>query len=151
MKLICRKALFAGCLAVLAACEGSLTGVTGEKMELSSARRRWSLGGVDDYRMTVDVWGAWMGGTAVIEVRNGVPVSVEPVGESGPGMEELFGGYDTVEELFGILERAVADDAYLIDASYHVGYGVPVEVSIDHREGWADDEHGFRVQTFDRL
>jgi hypothetical protein len=135
----------------LAACGGDLTGVTGEKMELAAARRLWEHEGVDDYRMTVRLTGAWLGGAAVIAVRNGVPVSVRPMGELGPESSGMFSGYDTVEELFGILEHAVAENADHIDATYHARYGVPVDVYVDYRESWVDDESGFVVETFDRL
>jgi hypothetical protein len=151
MKLSGWKGLVAACVAVLAACDGGgLTGVTGEQMELARARQLWNQHGTDDYRMTVRLTGAWFGGKAVIVVRDGEPVSVQPV-EPGNGVTvSLWESYDTVEELFGVLQRAVEDDAFRIDASYHAGYGVPVDVFIDHREGWADDEHGFVVETFDR-
>lgn len=151
MKLSCRKALFAGCLAVLAACEGEPTAIVAEHMELTAARQLWDAKGVDDYRMRVRVVGAWMGGTAVITVRHGVPVSVDPVDKPGEAFGAMFGEYDTAEELFAIVERAVADEADRIDAAYHSEYGLPVEVFIDFRTTWVDDEHGFIVETFERL
>jgi hypothetical protein len=151
MKLTGRNALFAGCLALLAACDGGLTEVRGERMELAAAMQRWDRDGVDDYRMTVRTNGDWGGARAVITVRDGVPVSVRPVDHTGPGMVEIFSGYDTVEELFAVLESAVAEDAESIDASYHTRYGLPVDVYIDYRASWADDGYGFIVETFDRL
>ena len=151
MKLSCRWVLFAGCLAVLAACEGEPTAIVAERMELSAARQLWNAQGMDDYRMRVRTTGAWGGAAAVITVRDGVPVSVKLVGEEGPGFDWLFNDYDTVEELFAILDHAVAEDADHIDAAYHSQYGLPVEVFIDYRETWADDEQGFIVETFERL
>jgi hypothetical protein len=151
MKLSCRRALFAGCLAVLAACEGEPTAIVAEHMELSAARQLWDTQGVDDYRMRVRTVGAWGGAAALITVRDGVPVSVQPVGVGGPGFDGLLSEYDTVEDLFAILEHAVAEDADHIDAAYDSRYGLPVEVFIDVRETWADDEHGFIVETFERL
>lgn len=147
MKLSGRKCVFAACLAVLAACDGDPTGVVGEPMELATALRMWDVRGTDDYRMTVRLRGAWSGGKAVIEVRNGVPVSVQP----GSGMApEVFSEYDTVDELFGLLQSAVDDDAFRIDATFHPRLGLPAEVMIDPGEFWADDEYGFAVETFDR-
>ncbi|WP_420125093.1 DUF6174 domain-containing protein [Longimicrobium sp.] len=150
MKLTGLKSLVAACVAVLAACDGgSLTGVTGEQMELANAQRLWSVNGMDDYGMTVRLTGAWFGGKAVIEVRGGVPVSVKPVEPANGVTAQLWESYDTVEELFGILQRAVEEDAFRIDATFHAQYGVPVEVFVDHRESWVDDEQGFVVETFD--
>jgi len=151
MRLLGRFGMVAACVALLAGCDDP-TGIAGERMELARARQLWSAEGVDDYRMQVRLVGAWFGGAAVIHVRNGVPVSVERVGEGGgeaPG--EVWSHYDTVDELFGILQHAVDEEADQIDATYHARYGLPVQVSIDYRENWADDEQGFIVETFDRL
>lgn len=151
MKLTGWKMLVAGSIALLAACDDP-TGITGERMELARARQLWSAEDVDDYRMRVRLVGAWFGGAAVIHVRNGVPVSVEPV-EPGDGqtIAGVWSHYDTVEELFGILQHALDEEADDIDATFHARYGLPVHVSIDYREAWADDEQGFIVETFDRL
>lgn len=151
MKLIRRMGMVAGTLALLAACSDP-TAITGEEMEMELARRKWDAQQVDDYRMQVRLVGAWFGGAAVIHVRNGVPVSVEPVGnQSGAGGSELWSRYDTVEELFAVLERAVEEDAYRIDATYEGSYGLPVDVFVDLIENAVDDEHGFIVETFDEL
>src|SRR5829696_3613893 len=107
MKLSCRRAMFAGCLAVLAACQGEPTFIVAAHMELSAARQLWDAQGVDDYRMRVRLTGAWVNAAAVITVRDGVPVSVDPVDQRGMEYVDLFGGYDTVEELFAVVERAV--------------------------------------------
>lgn len=150
MKLSGRKSVFAGCLAVLAACGGDPTGLRGERMELGMARALWDARGTDDYRMTVRLVGAWIGGAAVIRVRDGVPVSVEPVQPSNGLTASAFASHDTVEELFGVLERAVEQGADRIDAEYHGQLGLPVDVAIDVHEDAIDDEHGFIVQSFER-
>jgi hypothetical protein len=146
-----RSVMIAGCAALAAACSESPTGIVGEHMEMVRARRLWNAQDVDDYRMTVRLTGAWFSGSAVITVRDGVPVSVEPDGYQGPMEGGLWSHYDTVEELFGIVEYAVEEKADRLNATFHDRLGVPVEVDIDYREGWADDEHGFIVETFDRL
>lgn len=151
MRHACRKALFAGCLAVLAACESEPTAIVAEHMGRPAARQLWDSQGVKDYRMRVRLTGAWLTGVSVITVRNGVPVSVEPVDQPGRSFIHLFGDYDTVEDLFAVLERAEAEAADRIDAAFDSRYGVPVEVTIDNREDLADDEHGFIVETFERL
>jgi hypothetical protein len=151
MKLIRRMGMVAGMFALLAACSEP-TAITGDEMELEMARRKWDAQQVDDYRMQVRLVGAWFGGAAVIHVRNGVPVSVEPVGnQSGAGTSELWSYYDTVEELFAVVERAVEEDAYHLDATFNARYGLPVDVFVDQIENAVDDEHGFIVETFDEL
>lgn len=149
MKLPGRKAVFAGILAVLAACGGDPTGVVvAERMELGAARALWDAGNVDDYRMTVRLNGAWFGGSAVIRVRDGVPVSVIPVDSDNGASAEPFRGYDTVEELFAIVENAVQENAFRLDAEYHSRLGLPVDVYVDMRSNVADEEQGFVVEAF---
>lgn len=143
-----RSRLVVACLAMLAAC-GDATGVESAPMELERARGLWDARGVEDYRMTVRLTGAWIGGAAEIQVRGGVPVSVRAVGMPEGIPAEAFRHYDTVEELFAILQHAVDDDAERIAAEYHPRLGVPVEVYIDHRLNSVDDEHGFIVEAFD--
>jgi hypothetical protein len=133
------------CVAMLAACSDA-TGADGRR-DIADARRLWDSRDVDDYRMTVQLGGAWIGGAAVIQVRDGVPVSVQPVGEQTLP-PEAFGAYDTVEELFAVLDNAVENDADRIDATFHDRLGIPLEVYIDVRTTWADDEHGFAVESF---
>ena len=115
-------------------------------------RQIWNAQDIDDYRMTVHMGGGMIAGAAVIEVRDGVPVSVQPAG-TGPGQIPLsaFARYDTVEELFGVLEDAFKTDAHRIDAEYHDRYGLPVSVFIDPREDVVDEEHGFWVEGFTPL
>lgn len=149
MKLTGRMMMIAGCAALLGACSGDPTGIVGTRMEMDRARQIWDAQHVDDYRMTVRLTGAWFGGSAVIVVRDGVPVSVQPVGEQGGASGELWSHYDTVEELFGIVQHAIDENADRLDATFNARYGLPVQVSIDFREAWVDDESGFIVATFD--
>jgi hypothetical protein len=151
MKLTGGMTMIAGLMALLGACSNDPTGIAGTRMELVRARQIWNAQNVDDYRMTVRLTGAWFGGSAVVTVRDGVPVSVQPVGEQGAAAGELWSYYDTVEELFGIVEHAVDERAEQIDATYHAHYGLPVDAYIDYREDWADEEQGFIVETFDLL
>ena len=149
MKLAGRMGMIAGCAALLGACSNDPTGIVGTRMEMERAQQVWDAQNVDDYRMTVRLIGAWFGGSAVITVRDGVPVSVEPGDEQGEAAGEVWSHYDTVEELFGIVQNAIDENADRLDAAFHDRYGLPVEVSIDYREEWVDDESGFIVEAFD--
>ncbi|MDP9350730.1 MAG: DUF6174 domain-containing protein [Chloroflexota bacterium] len=98
--------------------------------------------------MTVKLYGAWMGGTAVVEVREGVPVSVIATRGGTPLPAGSFQQHDTVEELFDVVQRAVAGEAEHLDVRYDARLGFPAHVDVDVRSGWADDEHGFTVEDF---
>jgi len=150
MNLLRRTATAFASIAALAACSNPTHVVEQARMERQ--RQIWNAQDIDDYRMTVHMGGGMIAGAAVVEVRDGVPVSVQPAGP-GPGQIPLsaFAKYDTVEELFDVLEHAFETDAHHIHAEYDARYGLPVSVSIDPREDMVDEEHGFTVQGFTKL
>jgi hypothetical protein len=148
MKTIRLRLLAAASVSMLAACSDP-SGITGERFELQRAQQLWEERAVADYDMTVRLTGSWVSGAAQIQVRGGVPVSVQAVNQGNPLPGEAFRDYDTVEELFGILRHAVDEDADRIDAQFDARYGVPVDVYVDYRKTWADDEHGFIVEAFE--
>jgi hypothetical protein len=59
-----------------------------------------------------------------------------------------FQRYDTVEELFGVLEQAFDNGADKVDATYDATLGVPIDVDIDPMRDAIDEEHGFVVEGF---
>jgi hypothetical protein len=147
MRLSGRMGMVAGLAAMLAAC-GNVTGSGEDPMEFGRAFELWNSKGIDDYRMTVRLQGGWLGGAAVIEVREGVPVSVRPIAPSEGLPPEAFRDFDTVDELFGILISALDHDADRIDAKYDRWLGVPVDVYIDPDASAVDEEHGFVIEAF---
>jgi hypothetical protein len=144
-----RTAVFAF-LAALSACSNPNEARERERMERH--RQVWNAQGIDDYRMTVHVGTGLIGGGAVIEVRDGVPVSIQP---AEPDLGQLplsrFAEYDTVEELFAVLERAFEADVHEVRAEYDTRYGLPVSVMIDPRRDVIDEERRFTVQGFTKL
>ena len=150
MSLLRRTAAFTA-FAALSACSASAT-LADEEAQMEKSRQVWNAQGIDDYRMTVRISGGLLGGSAVIEVRDGVPVSVQPA-EGGPQHLPMsaFAGYDTVEELFAVLERAFDRDVHDVEATYDPTLGLPLSVSIDPMEDAIDEEHGFSVVGFTKL
>ena len=139
----------AGCAAMLAACDGDPTGA--DAAELRRAMDQWTAQGIDDYRMTIARQGGMIAGGAIITVRDGAPVSVQ-VTFPGEGMPaSFFERFDTVEELFHIVEVAHSDRSHRIDAEYHPQFGVPMDVYVDPAKNVVDEEYGFRIQTFEVL
>jgi hypothetical protein len=150
MNLLRRTAALASVVA-LSACAGNPT-LADEKAQMERSRQVWNAQGIDDYRMTVRLQGGWLGGSAVVEVRDGVPVSRHtPPGEPQQVPPEAFAEYDTVEELFAILERAFENGADDVDATYDPTLGLPLEVFIDPMKNAIDEEHGFMVEGFTKL
>ena len=143
------KMMVAACVALLAGCSESPTEIVAEDMDLVQARALWDARGAVDYSMTVRLTGAWFSGAAEIWVRDGAPVWVHPIGSNSGVSAEIFSSYDTVEELFRILEAADEEDAELVEAMFHARYGLPVDVYVDWRRNAVDDETGFIVESFE--
>lgn len=139
----------AGCVALLAACS-DITG-TSDAAELRRALVRWSAQDIDDYRMTIRRQGGMIAAAAIVTVRDGQPVSVQPIapGEGVPA--SFFERFDTVEDLFEMVANAHDDGADRIDAEYHRQLGVPVDVYVDPERNTADEEYGFVVEAFEPL
>lgn len=110
-----------------------------------------SLSGIDDYRMRVRLQGDWFAGSASIEVRNGVPVSITPVEHGNVGADsQVVQHYDTVDEMFGVIERAIEQKTDRLDVKYNETLGNPIDVYVDHANV-IDEEHGFVVEDFQVL
>lgn len=140
--------LLAALVATLSACSDPSGTDADAEARLERNRQRWNAAGIDDYRMRVRLQGAWFGGTAVIEVRDGVPVSITPDDETGP---EPFRSYDTVEKMFAVVARAIEQEAYRLDVEYERDRGIPTNVYVDLHRDWVDEEHGFVVEDFRSL
>ncbi len=148
MNLLRRTAAALASAVALSACSGNPT-LADEEAQMERSRQVWNAQGIDDYRMIVRITGGMLGGSALVEVRDGVPVSVQPA-EGGPQHLPMsaFAGYDTVEELFAILERAFDRDVHELKAEYDPHFGVPIDVDIDPMRDAIDEEHGFVVEGF---
>lgn len=147
MNLLRRTAALTSVVA-LSACSGNAT-LADEEAQMERSRQVWNAQGIDDYRMIVKITGGLIGGSAAVEVRDGVPVSVQPA-PGGPQHLPMssFAGYDTVEELFAVMERAFDRDVHELKAEYDPRFGVPIDVDIDPMRDAIDEEHGFAVEGF---
>jgi hypothetical protein len=87
----------------------------------------------------------------IVEVHNGVPFSITPVNPGEPIDATTMAKYDTVEELFSVIEDAVSRSAESLSASYDATYGFPKETWIDYSRSIADEELGFQVSNFTPL
>jgi hypothetical protein len=58
---------------------------------------------------------------------------------------ELAQYFPGVEQLFGVILHAIANDAHAIDVEYDASLGYPRRVFVDWHAGMADDEVEYRV------
>lgn len=139
--------VIAGAASLAWACESSSFGLDmGRFAQLENSRTRWEAAGIRAYRIrsakscfcpTAAL------GWVEITVEDGVITSVERQ-DSGPGAdpvpEEHWSVFDTVEDLFDLVESAIESGAYSFEVEYDLEYGHPVLVSLDYQEHTADDE-----------
>lgn len=124
----------------LAGCSDALSGPDLMR-ELEANRNRWQSVGFTDYTYRVDR-ACFCGffGLAEIEVRDGVIVAVTHA-EDGTAVDpEFFQFYDTVEDLFDLIQDAIAREAAVLDVEYDDQLGYPLRIELDYAFNVADDE-----------
>lgn len=119
---------------------------------LRAAQARWEAAGIGSYAYTLarecDCPPA-VREPVRVEVRGGAPASVTVLATGAPASPEIFGRFDTVEELFGFIERAVRDRAFAIRALYDEGDGHPVYARVKYPVDRAAADGGFAVTDFE--
>jgi Family of unknown function (DUF6174) len=116
---------------------------------LDAARDLWAQQGGDDYDMTFN-WQCFcivdFVQRADLEVR-GDSVEGGVVTDSGdPVSSDMLAEYQTVSELFDLIQDAIDQDAAEIRVTYAAA-GYPDEVWIDYDERIADEERGFFIHA----
>jgi Family of unknown function (DUF6174) len=140
-------------LATLPGCDG-LFGTdndAAQREQFTASLNAWRAANVDDYGYTLELNCACAPasqlGIVRVTVRNGAVVSrVYTNGTAAP--ESVFGPYDTVEELFDVVEDAISRDADLLSVIYHPTYGFPSLLQLDPSTSDADDHLEFVVSEF---
>lgn len=78
----------------------------------------------------------------LVTVNNGAVASVQYWDENPskrtPAPATVFGPYDTVEELFALVDDAIDRDADVLQVSYNAEYGFPQAVNVDYEAGGSD-------------
>lgn len=115
----------------------------GARGDLETARAQWVAAGIQDYDLTVvrfcycpEV------GPVEVTVRGGATTAVTPV-DSTVSEPNLLSGYPDVEGLFAVVDDALRRQAHRLRVVYHPTLGYPTEISVDYREGVADEELGY--------
>jgi hypothetical protein len=84
----------------------------------------------------------------VIEVRGGARSSItRPAGQ--PPQPEHFEGFDTVDKLFDVVQRAMDTKPDELSVTYDEQYGYPTRIKIDQRLNTSDDETTYIVSNFE--
>ncbi len=117
-------------------------------------RRLWERARPQNYRYTFER-SAFAPDTAirkvVIEVRGRTTVSVTPVEAGAPIDRAAYAKYDTIDELFDLLDDAHRRGAQELLTEFDLVYGYPFQAFIDYSAQTTDEEDFFRVSDFKAL
>lgn len=134
---------------------GTLSGCFNpEWRALQQARLLWEANGIYGYSYDLQVncfCPSEITRPVRVVVQNDQPVSVEYIDtadskEAAPS--PYFERYDTMDELFDIVETGIVGDAETVEAEYDPAFGFPAQVYIDESLSVADEEIGWRIENF---
>jgi hypothetical protein len=115
-----------------------------ERARLERARARWARQELRDYGYRLEV-GCFcppqVRGPHTLKVRRGRPVRPR----------RFTASYDTVPDLFEVVEDALDGRAARLTVRYDRRRGFPVSIAVDGRRNVADDEITISVGRFRRL
>ena len=117
-----------------------------QRQNLSQARLRWEGKNVASYSYIIELQcfcaPASQLRPVLVTVQNGAVASLQYYhanpAQRTPAPAEVFGPYDTVEELFDIVDDAIDRDADLLQVGYDPEYGFPNTANIDYEAGGSE-------------
>ena len=137
-------AILAGAVTVLSVATACSTlgidGGTGERARLERNRAKWQQHAFPAYRFTYSTECFCTVAAITIEVRDAVVVSAGYTGSAEPVPVYVQDRLPTVDSLFAIVERAIADEVDLLEVRYHEVLGYPTRIAIDRSFNVADEE-----------
>lgn len=133
---------------ILSGCAASLTAVNergGERIR--TQRAIWEAQQLDSYvfetrRVCFCAFVGWL----EVSVSDGTVDQINALGEEDVPAWAIA-EYPTVDELFDILEEAVAQDAAQIEVTWHESMGYPESFYIDYSKNVADEELGHDIRS----
>jgi hypothetical protein len=155
-KLIVSRLLWMSCflvilLAGLAAAGTGCGSGNGVKDALDQHRERWADQDIDSYRYELQVvcfCPPEATGPVLVIVRDGITDSVLYVANGNTPEQPYFERYDTIEDLFLVIDDALDQEAHEIDVTYDETLGFPTRIAIDFIEAAIDDEVTYTISRF---
>ena len=140
--------LLSGCV-IFSSAEGDL------QDELDSHRIMWETAGITDYRIRFQRLCLNCSVEFLvpvhITVREGVIEAVTDVDTGQPVDPEVTGTYQTIDELFDIIQSAIDQNAAVIDVDYDGVLGYPNNANLDLSRSQFNDDIGFEIRDFEDL
>jgi len=145
-------------LAVAAAgCDNPFDNDQFQREELARARALWGREGGPSYTFTLELQCYCASGTSLapvsVTVKNDQPVSriykkANPADPSVTASAEVFGPYDTVDELFEVIEDAIDRDANVLQVGYNDAKGFPEVINVTLKGGVSNDQRIILISGF---
>jgi hypothetical protein len=128
----------------------------GNPSALKRNQQKWQDANVSHYRFSLFVGCFCVFSQDMplnIEVQNGKVVSMEY--QSGKAIDEssreVFRRYETIDQIFGELEKDLNGEADEVTVAYDLVYGYPAQVNIDFVKDATDDEIALNISAFEKL
>ena len=117
-----------------------------QRQNLQQARTRWDTKDVASYTYILELQCFCAPASelkpVLVTVNNGAVVSLQYWNENPnnrpPAPAAIFGPYDTVEELFALVDDAIDRDADVLQVGYNSEYGFPEAVNVDYEAGGSE-------------
>ncbi|MCP4139628.1 MAG: hypothetical protein GY755_04955 [Chloroflexi bacterium] len=113
-------------------------------------RALWEKQAAENYQYTLAVFcncPSEFDEPVIIRVQNGEAVSIKNTNSSAEMESDLFSAYDTIDELFDVIQLAIERGADEIKVNYDSDYGYPINISIDYDLEGIDDEEGYTISN----
>jgi len=135
-------------LLLLAGC--AILGEDDDPSEVAQQRRQWERLGFDAYEYDLAIFCFCPHIDPVrVQVRADTVFSVTLV-ETGAPVEDPFRAR-TIDELFDVIEDAVAQEANQLDVEYDEAFGYPSRIYVDYRINVIDEERTFVAENLRSL
>jgi hypothetical protein len=117
-----------------------------QRQNLQQARTKWDSRNVASYSYVLELQCFCAPASelkpVLVTVNNGAVASLqywdETPSKRTPAPASIFGAYDTVEDLFALVDDAIDRDADVLRVGYNPEYGFPEAVSVDYEAGGSE-------------
>ena len=115
---------------------------SGRRNELDDSRKKWLDAGIANYTYRQDrSCFCFFAGPADVTVINREIVSVRGLWPDSIDIgSDNFNIFDTVIDLFDMVEDAIDRKVHQLDVTYDQQFGYPTSIAIDYQENTIDDE-----------
>lgn len=118
--------------------------------EFERNRELWTSENIQNYKMIIGASGFLTNfpEEVLTEVKNRQAKSIESLSKTGRNHTEAYKNYDTVEKLFGFIEKEAKSNAHKLDVKYSETLGYPISIFVDEHSG-SDDKLSLSVKNLE--